>query len=95
VADFLFSVALIVLATVALGLFRIFCGPAEGDRMMAVQLLGSGGVAVLLLMAVATATPSMVDVALIVALLATFASIAFVRGAAAPGTEPPKISDHQ
>lgn len=94
-ADFLFSVALVVLATVALGLFRIVCGPAEGDRMMSVQLLGSGGVAVLLLMAVATGTPSMIDVALIVALLATFASIAFVRGAAVSGTEPPKISDHQ
>ncbi len=63
--------------------------------MMAGQLVGSGGVAVLLLMAVATKTPSIVDVALILALLATFASIAFVRGAATLNTEPPKVSDHR
>ena len=38
--------------------------------MMAVQLLGSGGVAVLLLIAVAIEIPAIVDVALMLALLA-------------------------
>jgi multicomponent Na+:H+ antiporter subunit F len=93
--DFLSGVALFVLAMVALGLFRIFHGPAEADRLMAGQLVGSGGVAVLLLMAVATRTPSIVDVALILALLATFASIAFFRGPATSNTVPPKVSHHR
>jgi multicomponent Na+:H+ antiporter subunit F len=49
--------------------------------MMAPQLIGTGGVAILLLLADAAATPSLVDVALILALLAAFAAVAFVRGA--------------
>ena len=39
------------LAMVALGLVRILRGPDDADRMMAAQLLGSGGIAVLLLSA--------------------------------------------
>jgi multicomponent Na+:H+ antiporter subunit F len=80
-ADVLFVAAGFVLATVALGLYRILRGPAEADRMMAAQLLGSGGGAVLLLLAAATEMPAIVDVALMLALLAAFASVAFARGA--------------
>jgi multicomponent Na+:H+ antiporter subunit F len=47
--------------------------------MMAAQLLGTGGVAILLLAAVATGVQSIVDVALLLALLAAFAAVAFVR----------------
>lgn len=80
-ADFLFGAVLFVLAMVALGLFRVLHGPAQADRVMAAQLVGSGGVAMLLLMAVAMVTPHIIDVALMLALLAAFASIAFVRAA--------------
>ena len=80
-ADFLFAAACFVLATVALGLLRILRGPAEADRMMAAQLIGTGGVAVLVLLATVTATPPIVDVALMLALLAAFASVAFVGNA--------------
>lgn len=78
-AEFLFAAAGIVLVTVAVGLFRAFRGPGEADRLMSAQLLGSGGVAVLLLLAAAMATPAIVDVALMLALLAAFASVAFVN----------------
>jgi multicomponent Na+:H+ antiporter subunit F len=81
VANFLIGAAGFVLVMVALGLFRIICGPTETDRMMAAQLLGTGGVAALLLLAVASQTTSIVDVALLLALLAAFASMAFVRSA--------------
>lgn len=81
--DFYFAIATFILAMVALGLLRIVRGPAVADRMMAAQLLGSGGVAISLLLAVATANPSIVDVALLLALLAAFASVAFVRDAPA------------
>jgi multicomponent Na+:H+ antiporter subunit F len=74
--------ALVVLAIVALGLVRVLLGPAEADRMMSAQLVGTGGIAVLLLLAVATDTPSLLDVALSIALLSGFASISFAMAAA-------------
>ncbi|WP_395666111.1 monovalent cation/H+ antiporter complex subunit F [Methylocella sp.] len=46
--------------------------------MMAAQLLGAGGVATLALVSAATGTPGVEDVALSLALLAVFASLAFV-----------------
>jgi multicomponent Na+:H+ antiporter subunit F len=76
-ADFLLAASGFVLAMVALGLLRILRGPTDADRMMAAQLLGSGGIAALLL-AAATQLPGAVDVALMLALLAAFASVAFV-----------------
>ena len=85
--EFLTASACFVLTMVALGLVRILRGPADADRIMAPQLLGTGGIAVLLLLAAATGTPAVVDVALSLALLAAFASVAFVlaKGSPAPG----------
>jgi multicomponent Na+:H+ antiporter subunit F len=80
-ADFLVAAAGFVLAMVGLGLVRILRGPADADRVMAAQLLGTGGIAALLLLAAATETSAVVDVALVLALLAAFASVAFVKGA--------------
>ena len=80
--EFLFGASAFVLAMVALGLVRILRGPGDADRMMAAQLLGTGGIAALLLMGVATREAAIADVALTVAVLAAFASIAFVRATA-------------
>ncbi len=76
-----------VFAMVALGMVRIFRGPTRADRMMAAQLLGTGGIAALLLRSDVTDTPAVIDVALVLALLAAFASVAFVvKGSrSAPG----------
>ena len=82
--DFLLAIAGFVLATTALGLVRILRGPSFADRIMAAQLLGTGGVATLLLLAQTMAAPAAVDLALILALLAAFVSVAFVG--AAPGS---------
>jgi len=68
-----------ILAMLALGLVRILRGPGDADRMMAVQLIGTGGIASLLLLGAVTGVPAAADVALTLALLATFASIAFVK----------------
>jgi multicomponent Na+:H+ antiporter subunit F len=81
VADFLLAAAGLVLAMVALGLIRIMWGPGDADRIMAAQLLGTGGVAALLLLGRALSMPAAVDVALILALLAAFVSVAFVKEA--------------
>jgi multicomponent Na+:H+ antiporter subunit F len=80
-ADFLFAAAGLVLLIVALGLARILWGPGDADRIMAAQLLGTGGIAALLLLGEAMNVPAAADVALTLALLAAFISVAFVRGA--------------
>ena len=90
-AEFLLAAAGFVLLTVALGLARILLGPAAVDRMMAAQLLGTGGIAVLLLLAAATGVSAAVDVALTLAVVAAFASAAFVQGA--PGPDDPEATD--
>jgi multicomponent Na+:H+ antiporter subunit F len=79
-AEFLLAAALFILVVVALGLVRVLSGPRDVDRMMAAQLLGTGGIAVLLLLGVATALPGAVDVALTLAVLAAFAAVMFVQG---------------
>jgi multicomponent Na+:H+ antiporter subunit F len=83
-AEFLLGAAAFVLLTVALGLARILLGPAPIDRMMAAQLLGTGGIAVLLLLAAATGRSAAIDVALTLALVAAFASAAFANSASDP-----------
>ncbi len=88
-AEFLLGAAGFVLAMVALGLMRILRGPGDADRMMAAQLLGSGGIAALLLGGAAVGDSSVADVSLTLALLAAFASIAFVKFApSSSGDEP-------
>jgi len=86
-AEFLFAASVFVLAMVALGLARILHGPDDADRMMAAQLLGTGGIAALLLLGAATGEAAIVDVALTLSLLAAFASIAFAKAADAPAQD--------
>ena len=81
-AEFLLGAAGLVLAMVALGLVRILHGPSTVDRIMAAQLLGTGGTAGLLLLAQEMNMPAAVDVALILALLAAFVSIALFTNTA-------------
>jgi multicomponent Na+:H+ antiporter subunit F len=87
--EFLLAAALFVLSTVVLGLVRILRGPEDADRMLAAQLLGTGGVASLLLLGVANGLNAVGDLALLLALLAAFASVAFVTGAKRPGPTAP------
>jgi multicomponent Na+:H+ antiporter subunit F len=68
-----------ILAILAVGLVRILRGPGDADRMMAAQLIGTSGIAALLLLGTVSGVSAAVDVALILALLATFTSIAFVK----------------
>ena len=91
--EFLLAAAGAVMATVVLGMLRILRGPGDADRVMAAQLLGTGGVAALLLSGIARGRPASIDLALTLAVLAAFASIGFVKGAALgqdrlPGQDP-------
>lgn len=78
-AEFLLSAAAFVVLMVALGLLRVARGPGRAERMMAAQLMGTGAIGALLLFAAATGEGAVVDVALTLALLSAFASIAFVK----------------
>jgi multicomponent Na+:H+ antiporter subunit F len=90
---FLLAAAVFVLAMVALGLMRILRGPGDADRMMAAQLMGTGGMATLLLFGVAYGASAAIDVALVLALLSVFASVAFVKGAPGADAEDRKDSE--
>jgi multicomponent Na+:H+ antiporter subunit F len=78
-AELLFTAAIAILGIVAIGLARILKRSGDAEAIMATQLLGTGGIALVLIFAVAAGRPAMIDAALILALLAAFAGIAFVR----------------
>ena len=82
-AEFLTGAACFILLVVAVGLVRLLRGPGDADRLMAVQLLGTGSIALVLRTGVATASPALIDVALTLALLAAFAGVALVRASTA------------
>lgn len=70
--------AIFLLMQILVGLIRVFRGPSASDRMVAAQLFGTLGVAVLLLLAELTQGMALQNVALVFALLGALASIAFV-----------------
>jgi multicomponent Na+:H+ antiporter subunit F len=80
VAEFMLSAASFIVIVVAIGLLRLLLGPTNADRMMAGQLLGTGGVAALMLFAIARQSFAVIDVALALSVLAAFASLALVLG---------------
>lgn len=86
--EFLIVAACLVLLSTALGLVRLLRGPGDAEYMMAAQLLGTGSIAALLLGATIS-DPAIADAALTLALLAAFASIAFVKYAARGLGAPP------
>lgn len=86
------GLAALLLLTIAAALWRIWRGPTSADRMMAAQLIGSGGVAVTLLLA-AAGQPEARNVGLVLALLAAFAAVAFIKAASHRGAGDPEADD--
>ena len=72
-------VALLLVSTLAAGLWRILRGPTSADRMLAAQLFGTTAVASLLMLAQMPGRAALRDVALVFALLAAVTVVAFVR----------------
>jgi len=71
--------AFTILCAVAAGMVRILKGPTAADRMMAAQLFGTCGVAILLLLAQGIESAILLDIALVYALLAALATMTFVQ----------------
>ncbi len=78
------AAALVLLLSILIGLLRVFRGPTAADRMLAAQLFGTTGVAMLLLLGHALGAPAYWDVALVFAVLAAITGIAFARRSAPP-----------
>lgn len=76
-SELLLVCALALMLSLFLGLLRVTGGPGAGDRMLAMQLIGTTGVGVALLLSVSLNQPALIDVALILALLAAVAAAAF------------------
>jgi multicomponent Na+:H+ antiporter subunit F len=70
---------LVLLLNLVAGLARMLRGPTRFDRMIAAQFFGTVGVGVLVLLRKTTPQPALLDVALVLAILAPVATVAFVR----------------
>jgi multicomponent Na+:H+ antiporter subunit F len=75
------AVALFLLLNIIAGLVRVVRGPTAADRMLAVQLFGTEGVAILLLLSQGLNQASLRNVALVFAVLAPLTLTAFARNA--------------
>jgi multicomponent Na+:H+ antiporter subunit F len=78
------ALALFLLLTLAAGFWRVRRGPTAADRILAAQLFGTTSAAILLLLAEALHLPALRDVALVLALLAVIAVIAFTASVKTP-----------
>lgn len=81
--------ALGLLATLAGALWRVWRGPSQADRMMAAQLVGTGGVGVLIVLA-ALQDWALLVVALALALLSALAAVGFVKTQTRDGAGDPE-----
>lgn len=83
-ADILAAAALFILAITIVALLRVLRARVAAERMMALQLLGTGGAAALLLLGAASGSPAVTDVALLLTVFAAFSCVAFALGTAEP-----------
>jgi multicomponent Na+:H+ antiporter subunit F len=75
------AVALFLLANLVVALVAAARGPTPADRMLVALLFGTGGTAILALLALSGGGTPLLDAALVLALLAAIGGIAFVRRA--------------
>ncbi len=76
---FCLAAVLTLMVLMAIGLRRAFAGPTTADRLLAVQLFGTVGVAIVLLLGRAQDDEAFMDLALTFALLAIVFSVTFAR----------------
>lgn len=77
--EFAHAAALWLLLTGAIAMLRVLRGPSPADRMLTVQLWGTNGIALALLLGYSEGLSAAADVALVLAVLAVVALAAFVR----------------
>ena len=72
-------ITLMLLASLALGLLRIARGPTVTDSLLGVQFTSTVGIGLLPLIEIIWGVPNLIDIALVLALLGTPATLAFAR----------------
>lgn len=92
--DFLMATVVFLLVVIGAALVRLLVGQSAADRLMAVQILGTGGGAICLLLAVAIDSNAIMDVALTLAILAAFAVAAFSLPSQRPADTTSDDPDH-
>jgi multicomponent Na+:H+ antiporter subunit F len=83
------AVALTLLLALFGGMWRAVIGPTAADRLVAVQVLGTLGIGILLLLARLLDQPAARDAALLMALLSLVVTLTFLRRL--PPGPPPKM----
>mgnify|MGYP002636676569 CR=1 FL=1 len=78
---FCLAAVLLLLLLIGVGLRRVLAGPTAADRLLAVQLFGTLGAAIVLLLGRVQGDRAFTDLALTFAMLAAVFSIAFARHA--------------
>ena len=76
---FLTLTLLVLVLSLCIGLIRIFRGPTLEDRIMSVQLMGTTGVGLLLVLGLLLEMPASIDIALVLAMLAAISVVALTR----------------
>ena len=76
------SVAVFLFLNLLVGVWRIFYGPTDADRILASQLFGTITIIILLLLAQIDGNNALRDVALLFASLAAVTAVAFVQSSA-------------
>lgn len=79
IADAATMAAFFLLANIGLGLVRVVRGPTTADRLLAVQLFGTTGTAILILLSLRDDSPDYLNIALVFALLAGILGVVFTR----------------
>lgn len=87
------ALALFLLLNLVAGLVRVWRGPTPADRILAAQLFGTTGVAIMALLADALDAAALRDVALVLALLAAVAVVVFVRRVWTGQPDPEEAAD--
>lgn len=73
------SIAVFLFLNLLVGVWRIFYGPTDADRILASQLFGTIAIIILLLLAQIDGNDALRDVALLFTSLAAVTAVAFVQ----------------
>ena len=87
--------ALFLMLNIALGLVRIWRGPTAADRLLAVQLFGTTGSAVLIVLSLDSGQEALQDVALVFALLAGVLGVASTRYGQSESIDPSSAQEQR
>jgi multicomponent Na+:H+ antiporter subunit F len=79
VTDVFIGAAAVFMALAVALLYRVFRGPTVQDRVLAVNVLGTNTVVILVLLAAGLGEPSLLDIALVYALLNFLMSVAISK----------------